>query len=52
MHAFCRFLIASVALLLALPPEAKSDESDIGIVLMHGKWAGPPAPPIQGLPLN
>jgi dienelactone hydrolase len=49
MHAFCRVLIASVALLLALSQEAKSDESDIGIVLMHGKWAGPPAPPIQGL---
>jgi len=49
MHAFCRVLIAVVALVLALSPDAKSDESEVGIVLMHGKWAGPPAPPIQFL---
>jgi len=30
-------------------PTSKSDESHVGIVLMHGKWAGPPALPIQGL---
>jgi pimeloyl-ACP methyl ester carboxylesterase len=49
MHALCRILIALVALVLALSPEAKPGESDVGIVLMHGKWAGPPAPPIQFL---
>lgn len=49
MHALCRILIAVVALVLALSPDAKSDESEVGIVLMHGKWAGPPAPPIQVL---
>lgn len=47
MHALYRFLITVIALLLVLSPDAKSAESDIGIVLMHGKWAGPPAPPIQ-----
>ena len=47
MHALCRVLIAVVALVLVLSPVAKSDESDVGIVLMHGKWAGPPA--LQGL---
>jgi len=45
--ALCRVLIAVVALVLVLSPDAKSDESDVGIVLMHGKWAGPPA--LQGL---
>lgn len=49
MHSLHRFLIALVVLFLALPPDAKCEESDVGIVLMHGKWAGPPAPPIQGL---
>jgi pimeloyl-ACP methyl ester carboxylesterase len=49
MHALCRVLIAVVALVLVLSPDAKSDESDVGIVLMHGKWAGPPAPPIKVL---
>ncbi len=28
-------------------PTSKCDESEVGIVLMHGKWAGPPS--IQGL---
>jgi acetyl esterase/lipase len=49
MHALCRVLIAVVALVLVLSPNAKSDESEVGIVLMHGKWAGPPAPPIKVL---
>jgi pimeloyl-ACP methyl ester carboxylesterase len=49
MHALCRVLIAVVALVLVLSPDAMSDESEVGIVLMHGKWAGPPAPPIQVL---
>jgi len=49
MHALCRILIAVVALVLALSPDAKSGESDVGIVLMHGKWADPAAPPIQFL---
>ena len=47
MHALCRILIAVVALVLVLSPDAKSDQSDVGIVLMHAKWAGPLAPPIQ-----
>jgi pimeloyl-ACP methyl ester carboxylesterase/predicted TIM-barrel fold metal-dependent hydrolase len=46
---FCRIFVAVVLLILALSPEAKSAESDVGIVLMHGKWAGPSAPPIQSL---
>ena len=49
MHALCRSLIVAVALVLALSPDTKSAESDVGIVLMHGKWAGPPALPIQTL---
>ncbi|MBI5017640.1 MAG: hypothetical protein HZB55_19395 [Deltaproteobacteria bacterium] len=49
MHALCRILIAVVALVLALSPDAKPGESDVGIVLMHGKWTGPAAPPIQFL---
>src|SRR5512137_1159663 len=49
MHALCRIGIAVVALVLALSPDARCGESDVGIVLMHGKWAGPPAPPIQFL---
>jgi acetyl esterase/lipase len=47
MGALSKVLIAVVALALAL--DAKSAESDVGIVLMHGKWAGPPAPPVQTL---
>jgi hypothetical protein len=49
MHTLCRFLLVVVALVLVLSPDAKAEESDVGIVLMHGKWAGPPAPPIQFL---
>lgn len=49
MQTLCRFLIVVVALVLVLSLDAKAEESDVGIVLMHGKWAGPPAPPIQSL---
>lgn len=49
MNSLHRFLIALVVLFLTLPPDAKCEESDVGIVLMHGKWTGPPFPPIQGL---
>ncbi|MBA3034354.1 MAG: alpha/beta hydrolase [Gammaproteobacteria bacterium] len=38
-----------IILALALSFEASSAETDVGIVLMHGKWSGPPAPPIQAL---
>jgi len=47
MGALSGVLIAVVALALSL--DAKSAESEVGIVLMHGKWAGPPAPPVQAL---
>ncbi|MBN2034658.1 MAG: alpha/beta hydrolase [Deltaproteobacteria bacterium] len=49
MQALCRSLIVVVALVLVLSPDVKSAETDVGIVLMHGKWGGPPAPPIQFL---
>jgi esterase/lipase len=49
MHTLCRCLIVVASLVLVLSPAAKAEESDVGIVLMHGKWAGPPAPPIQSL---
>jgi pimeloyl-ACP methyl ester carboxylesterase len=47
MGAVSRVLIAVVALALCL--EVKSAESEVGIVLMHGKWSGPLASPIQAL---
>lgn len=49
MHTLCRCLVVLASLVLVLSPAAKAEESDVGIVLMHGKWAGPPAPPIQSL---
>ena len=47
MGALFRVLIAVVA--LALSFDAQSAESEVGIVLMHGKWGGPSAPPVQAL---
>jgi acetyl esterase/lipase len=47
MGAISRVLIAVVA--LALSFDAQSTESEVGIVLMHGKWGGPTAPPVQAL---
>jgi pimeloyl-ACP methyl ester carboxylesterase len=49
MHRPFQLLILAVTVVLLLSPSAKARESDVGIVLMHGKWGGPTAPPIQSL---